>query len=174
MFGKVLRPNWRENAVEFLNLFREFISPSCNIGLIQFHNITHCIKICEKYNVGVGCLGLDQIIESLHTVINSEIIPNVEKIRSFSVNHTFTEDNPAPKSYIERLRSVHSRQLEMSLQSLQLKPVAIENFDYLKTVTIDKALISKFDKKAHENGLLTKLTSTKMKKISNSVKNLNQ
>ena len=48
MFGKVLRPNWRENAVEFLNLFREFISPSCNIGLIQFHNITHLSELHER------------------------------------------------------------------------------------------------------------------------------
>ena len=172
MFGKVLMPNWRENALNFLKLLREFLLPSCNIGLIHFHTIHHSIQICEKYGLGVGCMGLDQIIEDLHKVVNEDILPNVEQIRTFDVSHVFTKDDPAPESYIERFRSLHCRQLELSLQTLKLKPITLDHFDYLKTIEIDKPLIENYDKKAHEHGLLTKLSSAKLKKISKSTPNL--
>ena len=165
LYGKILMPHWRENAISFLDLLQKFIAPSCNIGLIQFHSVLHTMNICQKYELGAGSLGLDQNIEALHSVVSSDILPNVEKIQSISNSDTFDKDNQAPDSYIERFRSIHTRQLEMSLQSTPLKQITVDHFDYLKTITIDKAFVMRFEKISLDSGLLTKLTSAKLQKL---------
>ena len=166
MFGKNLQPGWEQNASIFLEKLRNFLKPSCSIGLVNFHSIIHCVNICKKYRTGMGSLGLDQCIESLHSFITFEILPNICKTKLPSPSETFTDTHSPSNEYIEKFRDIFGRQLECCLNPTKFDEVKLKNTEYLKNVTIDFGLISKFDSEAQNHPLLCKLTSAAAKTIS--------
>lgn len=165
MCGKILEPGWEQNASDFLERLKNFLQPSCSIGLIYFHNIIHGVDICKKYQIGLGGLGLDQCIETLHSYVNFQILPNVSNIKTPAAKTSFSDSDPAGAEYIAHFRDLHGRQLECSLNPQKLSKNDVDHTDYLKSVVIDRALIAKFDSDAQNHPLLCKLTSSSLKKI---------
>ena len=165
MCGKILESGWEENASVFLERLKHFLQPSCSIGLIYFHNIIHCIDICKKYQIGLGGLGLDQGIETLHSFVNFDILPNVSNIKTPPAKKSFSDSDPAGAEYIEHFRDLHGRQLECSLNPQILGKNKSDHTEYLKRTVIDRALIAQFDSEAQKHPLLCKLTSSSLKKI---------
>ena len=165
MYGKILMHGWQDHAFAFLEKLKSFMNGSVNIGYIQFHSVIHALNICSKYNLGLGSLGLDQQIEALHSHVYYDLVPNIRKTRMPSSSEVFTDENPPSKSYIDKFLELHGVQLETSLSPIKLKRVVLENSDYLKTVDINTNIITDFDKKAHEHGLLISLSAAQVKKI---------
>ena len=165
MFGKSLQQNWDDYALLFLEKLKLFMSTSINLGMIQFHNIAHLINICAKYQVGAGCIGLDQSIEALHSHVSEKIVPNIKKTRKPASHEIFTDENPPSEGYINKFVDIHTLQLETALTPIKLKRNVLEHCEYLKTLEIDNTIIKQFDNQAHNHELLIKLSATQVKQI---------
>lgn len=167
MCGKSLIQGWEDYAFQFLRSLKSFLSESVSLGYIQFHMIYHSINICAKYGVGLGALGIDQGIESLHSHVFYNLLPNIKKSRMPAPSETLTEENPPTEGYINKFMDIQGVQLETALSPIKLKRVTFDHCDYLKTLEIDASIIKNFDEQAHGHALLVTLSKAQAKKIQN-------
>ena len=115
--SKILEKNWKDNIPIFLSALNEFMSKSKSIGLTNLHYSIHVIDICDKYQIGLACLGADSQIESYHAFIEGKIkrfLGNAPVIPDNSI--VYSEENRPPPNVANYHRDLFARCLESSLK----------------------------------------------------------
>ena len=150
MLCKVLEVGWESDLKVFMEALTSFMIKSDSIGLINFHALIHSSKICKKYNVGLGAMGCDSAIESYHSLVMTDIAPNLGKAPTMLDNSAaYNKENMPPEHMITYYKNLFSRGLEISLFGINIKDNSLNHYDYTKHISLDAAGINKFINELH-------------------------
>ena len=168
--SKILEENWKQNILSFLSALDGFMSKSKSIGLTNLHHLVHVPDICDKYQIGLACLGADSQIEAYHGYVVKKIKPHIGNAPVIPDNSVvYSKENPPPKNVANYHRDIFARCLESSLKKIKIKNEETSHKDHSENLTINvsfvKNLIENLDSKPNPK-LFEKLTDKLSKNLS--------
>ena len=140
--SKMLEKNWKENIRIFLSALNDFMAKSKSIGLTNLHYIIHVIDICDKFQIGLSCLGADSQIESYHAFV-SKIKPflgNAPVIPDNSI--VYSKENRPPQNVANYHRDLFARCLESSLKEIKIVNEKTSHKNYSENLYINVSTVN--------------------------------
>ena len=145
MLCKKLEENWEITLDKFMKSLTDFMDQSDSIGLVNFHLLSHSKQICKKYNVGLGCIGSDSVIESFHSHVMTQIMPHLGPSPVVIDNSIpYNNENMPAENMKDYHLNLFGRALEISLFDITDKNEKYDHKDYSKNKGLDLSYVKQF------------------------------